>query len=80
LACACGGQNPLLFFRERAGKIGVPIHKYETVGSDTLQDQLAPANQKFVDDYNNARRIVDTTASHANPTPPTPAPQSKPKA
>jgi len=65
------------FLRGRAGKIGVPIHKYETVGSDTLQDQLAPANQKFVDDYNNARRIVDAAASHASPVKPQPAPQAK---
>jgi hypothetical protein len=33
-----------------------------------------PANQKFVDDYNNARRIVDAAASHASPNQPTPAP------
>jgi hypothetical protein len=33
----------------------------------------------FMDDYNNARTIVDTAASHASPTPPTPAPQAKSK-
>jgi hypothetical protein len=41
---------------------------------DDLIPQFAPANQKFVDDYNNARTIVDTSASHASPTPPTPTP------
>jgi hypothetical protein len=41
---------------------------------DDLIPQFAPANQKFVDDYNNARTIVDTAASHASPTPPAPAP------
>ena len=35
-------------------------------------------DQKFVDDYNNARRIVDTAASHASPVKPQPAPQTKP--
>ena len=41
---------------------------------DDLIPQFAPANQKFVDDYNNARTIVDTSASHASPTPPPPTP------
>ncbi len=44
---------------------------------DDLIPQFAPANQKFVDDYNNARTIVDTSASHASPTP-TPAPAATP--
>jgi len=44
------------------------------VGSDTFQGQLASANQKFVDDYNNARWIVDTAASQASSNQPTPAP------
>ena len=38
---------------------------------DDLIPQFAAANQKFVDDYNNARKVVDTSASHASPTPPT---------
>ena len=46
---------------------------------DDLIPQFAPANQKFVDDYNNARRIVDAAASHASPVKPQPAPQAKPK-
>ena len=37
---------------------------------DDLLGQIADA--KFVADYNNARIIVDTAASHASPTPPTP--------
>jgi hypothetical protein len=41
---------------------------------DDLIAQFAPDNQKFVDDYNNARTIVDTSASHASPVKPTPAP------
>jgi hypothetical protein len=41
---------------------------------DDLIPQFAPANQKFVDDYNNARRIVDAAASHASLNQPTPAP------
>jgi hypothetical protein len=41
---------------------------------DDLIPQFAPANQQFVDDYNNARTIVNTAASHASPTPPTPPP------
>jgi hypothetical protein len=41
---------------------------------DDLIPQFAPANQQFVDDYNNARTIVDAAASHASPTPPTPPP------
>lgn len=45
---------------------------------DDLIPQFAPANQKFVDDYNNARTIVDAAASHASPPPP-PVPQAKPK-
>jgi hypothetical protein len=43
---------------------------------DDLLGQLSDA--KFVGDYNNARIIVDTAASHARPIPP-PAPQAKPK-
>lgn len=43
---------------------------------DDLIAQFAPANQKFVDDYNNARTIVDTAASHASPNQPTPAPST----
>ena len=43
---------------------------------DDLVGQLSDA--KFVGDYNNARIIVDTAASHARPIPP-PAPQAKPK-
>lgn len=39
---------------------------------DDLIPQFAPDNQKFVDDYRNARTIVDTSASHASPAPPTP--------
>jgi hypothetical protein len=35
-------------------------------------------NAKLVGDYNNARIILDTAASHASPAPP-PAPQAKPK-
>jgi hypothetical protein len=37
---------------------------------DDLTGQITVA--KFVSDYENARIIVDTTASHASPTPPTP--------
>lgn len=46
---------------------------------DDLIPQFSPASQKFVDDYNNARTIVDTAASHASPVKPTPtpAPQGK---
>ena len=39
---------------------------------DDLINQFSPVNQKFVDDYNNARTVVDTAASHASPVPPTP--------
>jgi hypothetical protein len=39
---------------------------------DDLTGQITVA--KFVGDYENARIIVDTTASHASPTPPTPPP------
>jgi hypothetical protein len=39
---------------------------------DDLTGQITVA--KFVSDYNNARIIVDTSASHASPTPPTPPP------
>jgi hypothetical protein len=39
---------------------------------DDLTGQITVA--KFVSDYENARIIVDTTASHASPTPPTPPP------
>ena len=41
---------------------------------DGLIGQFAAANAKFVSDYNNARTIVDTSASHASPNQPTPAP------
>ena len=42
---------------------------------DDLIAQFAPDNQKFVDDYHNARTVVDTAASHASPAPaPTPTP------
>jgi hypothetical protein len=34
--------------------------------------QFASANAEFVSDYENARNIVDTAASHASPNPPTP--------
>ena len=44
---------------------------------DDLILQFAPANQKFVDDYNNARTIVDASASHASPAKPTPASAAK---
>jgi len=39
---------------------------------DGLVLQFKDTNAKFVSDYNNARTIVDTAASHASPTPPTP--------
>jgi len=39
---------------------------------DDLTGQIT--NATFVSDYENARIIVDTTASHASPTPPTPPP------
>ena len=39
---------------------------------DDLTGQIT--NAKFVSDYNNARIIVDTSASHASPTPPAPSP------
>jgi len=39
---------------------------------DDLTGQIT--NAKFVDDYNNARTIVDTAASHASPNQPTPTP------
>jgi hypothetical protein len=39
---------------------------------DGLVLQFQATNAKFVSDYNNARTIVDTSASHASPTPPTP--------
>jgi len=41
---------------------------------DGLIAQFQATNAKFVSDYNNARIIVDTSASHASPTAPTPAP------
>ena len=44
---------------------------------DDLIPQFAPDNQKFVDDYHNARTIVDTSASHASPVKPTPATAAK---
>jgi hypothetical protein len=39
---------------------------------DDLTGQIT--NATFVSDYENARIIVDTTASHASATPPTPPP------
>ena len=45
---------------------------------DDLVAQFAPANQKFVDDYTNARNVVNTAASHASPVPTPPAPAAKP--
>jgi hypothetical protein len=44
---------------------------------DDLIPQFATANQKFVDDYKNARTIVNTSASHASPAKPTPPPAAK---
>jgi len=41
---------------------------------DGLIVQFQATNAKFVSDYNNARTIVDTSASHASPNQPTPAP------
>ena len=41
---------------------------------DGLIGQFSAANAKFVSDYQNARTIVDASASHASPNPPTPAP------
>jgi hypothetical protein len=41
---------------------------------DNLIGQFTPANAKFVSDYQNARTIVDTAASHASPNQPAPAP------
>ena len=41
---------------------------------DGLIVQFQGTNAKFVSDYNNARIIVDTSASHASPNQPTPAP------
>lgn len=41
---------------------------------DGLVVQFQATNAKFVSDYNNARTIVDTSASHASPNQPTPAP------
>jgi len=41
---------------------------------DGLIGQFAATNAKFVSDYNNARIIVDTSASHASPNQPTPTP------
>ena len=41
---------------------------------DGLIGQFQATNAKFVSDYNNARIIVDTSASHASPPPPTPPP------
>lgn len=44
---------------------------------DGLVVQFQATNAKFVSDYNNARTIVDASASHASPNQPTPA-TSKP--
>jgi len=41
---------------------------------DGLVVQFKDTNAKFVSDYNNARIIVDASASHASPNQPTPAP------
>ena len=41
---------------------------------DNLIGQFAGSNAKFVSDYQNARIIVDISASHASPNQPTPAP------
>jgi hypothetical protein len=41
---------------------------------DGLIVQFKDTNAKFVSDYNNARTIVDASASHASPNQPTPAP------
>jgi len=41
---------------------------------DGLVVQFKDTNAKFVSDYNNARTIVDASASHASPNQPTPAP------
>ena len=41
---------------------------------DGLVVQFQATNAKFVSDYNNARTIVDASASHASPNQPTPAP------
>ncbi len=41
---------------------------------DGLIGQFAATNAKFVSDYNNARTIIDASASHASPNQPTPAP------
>ncbi len=45
---------------------------------DNLIGQFAPANAKFVSDYQNARIIIDAAASHASPNPPTPTPPATP--
>jgi hypothetical protein len=49
----------------------------DLVVMDDLTGQITDA--KFVSDYNNARTIVDTAASHASPTPPTPSPAAQAK-
>jgi len=41
---------------------------------DGLVVQFQDTNAKFVSDYQNARIIVDSSASHASPNQPTPAP------
>ena len=41
---------------------------------DGLIGQFQASHAKFVSDYNNARTIVDASASHASPNQPTPAP------
>ncbi len=41
---------------------------------DGLVVQFKDTNATFVGDYNNARTIVDTSASHASPNQPAPAP------
>ena len=47
---------------------------------DGLIGQFQATNAKFVSDYNNARTIVDTSASHASPNQPTPTPTPTPAA
>jgi len=43
---------------------------------DDLVPQFAGAHPKFVEDYKNARTVVDRSASHASPAPPAPTPQT----
>ena len=52
----------------------------ETLGEilDQLIGQFADGNATFVSNYQNARTIVDTSASHASPNQPTPIPTPTP--